>query len=45
MGLTGQALATINEEKIADDARWDGLHAVISNKKYGDIKIYATNSS
>ena len=28
--ITGQATAMINEDKITEDARWDGLHAVIT---------------
>lgn len=38
--ITGQAIATINEEKIAEDAKWDGLHAVISNKMFRGIEVY-----
>ena len=38
--ITGEAIAIINEEKIAEDAKWDGLHAVISNKKYDDVDAY-----
>ena len=38
--IAGQAMATIDEEKIALEARWDGLHAVISNKKLNGIAAY-----
>lgn len=38
--ITGKATASINEEKIAEDARWDGLHAVISNKKSNGVEAY-----
>jgi transposase len=38
--ITGQAIAVINEEKIEEDAKWDGLHAVISNKLECDIDVY-----
>ena len=38
--ITGQAIATINEGKIAEDAKWDGLHAVISNKIPSGIDVY-----
>jgi len=34
------AIATINEEKITNDAKWDGLHAVISNQPECDSSIY-----
>lgn len=39
--ISGQAIAKINEEKIAQDAQWDGLHAVISNKKLKGIEAYS----
>jgi transposase len=38
--ITGQAVATINEEKINEDSKWDGLHAVITNQSSCDINIY-----
>ena len=38
--ITGKAIASINEEKIAEDAKWDGLHAVISNKISSGIDVY-----
>jgi transposase len=38
--VTGQAIATLNEEKIAEDAKWDRLHAVISNQPACDINVY-----
>jgi transposase len=38
--IAGNATASINEEKIAEDAKWDGLHAVISNKKPNGIEVY-----
>jgi len=38
--ITGRAIATINEEKITNDAKWDGLHAVISNQPECDSSIY-----
>jgi transposase len=38
--ITGQAIATINEEKINQDSKWDGLHAVITNQSSCDINIY-----
>jgi len=31
--LTGETEATFNEERIAEDALWDGLHGVITNLK------------
>ena len=38
--ITGKATASINEGKIAEDAKWDGLHAVISNKKSKGAEAY-----
>lgn len=38
--ITGQAVASINEEKIVEDAKWDGLHAVMSNKLFNGIDVY-----
>jgi hypothetical protein len=38
--ITGQAIATINEEKITEDSKWDGLHAVITNQSSCDISVY-----
>jgi transposase len=38
--ITGQATAIINEEKIIEDAKWDGLHAVITNQPLCDVNIY-----
>ncbi len=38
--ITGQAIASINEEKIAEDAKWDGLHGVMSNKIFSGIDVY-----
>ena len=38
--IAGSATASIDEEKIAQDAKWDGLHAVISNKKTSGIEAY-----
>lgn len=38
--ITGQAIATIDEAKIANDATWDGLHGVISNKNFAGLKAY-----
>jgi transposase len=40
--ITGQAVATVNEEKISEDAKWDGLHAVISNQPACDISVYTS---
>lgn len=39
--IKGQAIAAINDEKIIEDAKWDGLHAVISNKNLRGIEAYA----
>ncbi len=38
--ITGQAIATINEEKIAEDEKWDGLHAIITNQLECDVAVY-----
>jgi len=38
--ITGQAIATINDEKINEDSKWDGLHAVITNQPSCDIHVY-----
>jgi transposase len=38
--ISGQAMASIDEEKIAEDAKWDGLHAIITNQSKCDIEIY-----
>ena len=38
--ITGQAIAVVNEEKITEDSKWDGLHAVITNQPFCDIGIY-----
>lgn len=38
--ITGQAIDTINEEKINEDSKWDGLHAVITNQSSCNIHIY-----
>lgn len=38
--IRGQAIASIHEEKIAEDAKWDGLHAVITNQAQCDIDVY-----
>lgn len=38
--ISGQATAAVDEEKIAEDAKWDGLHAVITNVKNCDLEIY-----
>lgn len=40
--ITGQAIASIDEEKIAEDAKWDGLHAVITNQSDCDITVYTS---
>lgn len=38
--ILGEATASINNEKISEDAQWDGLHGVITNKPVVDHKIY-----
>lgn len=38
--IRGQASANIDEEKIANDAKWDGLHGVISNKNFSGLEAY-----
>ena len=38
--ITGQAMAAINDEKIIEDSKWDGLHAVITNCTGCDINVY-----
>lgn len=38
--ISGQATATLDEEKIARDAQWDGLHGVLSNQKLKGIEAY-----
>lgn len=38
--ISGQATAALDEEKIARDAQWDGLHGVLSNQKLKGIEAY-----
>lgn len=38
--ISGKATAKINEEKILQDSRWDGLHGVITNKPVIGCEIY-----
>jgi transposase len=38
--IEGKATAKIDEEKILKDARWDGLHGVITNKPIIGCEIY-----
>lgn len=38
--ISGHAVATLNEEKIIEDSKWDGLHAVITNQPGCDATIY-----
>lgn len=39
--IKGEAIATLNEEKIKEDEKWDGLHGVISNKEGCGMEVYA----
>lgn len=38
--IEGKSTAKINEEKILKDAKWDGLHGVITNKPVTGCEIY-----
>lgn len=38
--ISGKSTAKINEDKIVRDARWDGLHGVITNKPIVGCEIY-----
>lgn len=38
--ISGKSLAKIDEEKILQDSRWDGLHGVITNKPTVGCEIY-----
>lgn len=39
--ISGQATATLDEEKITRDAQWDGLHGVMSNKQLQGMEAYS----
>lgn len=38
--VSGQATASINQEKIAQEAQWDGLHGVITNREVTECNVY-----
>lgn len=38
--IAGQASARIDEDKVARDAQWDGLHGVITNKPISGCEVY-----
>lgn len=38
--ISGKSIAKIDEEKILKDAKWDGLHGVITNKPIVGCEIY-----
>lgn len=38
--ISGKSIAKIDEEKILRDAKWDGLHGVITNKPIIGCEIY-----
>lgn len=37
--IEGGAMLSLNEEKIASDSKWDGLHGVVTNASLPDVQV------